>query len=110
MLFISHFQNGVTLKRKEMLWQNIADSVNQCSRWEWSGCRPSEKEVERYEVRSHNRQRRNMITGGGCPFQEIQHDDVMRRIIGETTYLLSGKRGVSAKLKFQPAARSMRSF
>ena len=27
-LLTSHFQNGVTLKRKEMLWQHIADSVN----------------------------------------------------------------------------------
>ena len=28
LLLTSHFHNGVTLKRKEMLWQHIADSVN----------------------------------------------------------------------------------
>ena len=27
-LLMSHFQNGVTLKKKELTWRNIADKVN----------------------------------------------------------------------------------
>ena len=27
-LLMSHFQNGVTLKKKELMWRNIADKVN----------------------------------------------------------------------------------
>ena len=27
-LLTSHFQNGVTLKKKELMWQTIADKVN----------------------------------------------------------------------------------
>ena len=34
-----------------------------------------------------DRQRRSLTTGGGCPLPEIQYEDVIRRIIGETTNL-----------------------
>ena len=42
-----------------------------------------------------DQQRRSMKTGGGCPFPEIHYEDVIRRIIRETTSLVNGVEGKS---------------
>ena len=82
-LLTSHFQNGVTLKRKEMLWKHIADSVNAIG---GNGRSVGQVKKRWKDMKSAviDRQRQRTKTGGGCPLQDIQYEDIIRRIIGET--------------------------
>ena len=95
-LLTSHFQNGVTLKRKEMLWKHIADSVNAIG---IGGNGRSVGQVKKRwkDMKSAviDRQRQSTETGGGCPLPEIQYEDIIRRIIGEITNLVNGVEGKS---------------
>ena len=57
-----NFQNGVTLKRKEMLWQHIANSVNALGSNGWSvgQVRKRWKDMKSAVI---DRQHRSMTTG-----------------------------------------------
>ena len=86
----------LSLKRKEMLWKHIADSVNAIG---GNGRSVAVGQVKKRwkDMKSAviDRQRQSTKTGGGCPLPEIQYEDIIRRIIGETTNLVNGMEGKS---------------
>ena len=88
----------MTLKRKEMLWKHIGDSVNAIG---IGGNGRSVGQVKKWwkDMKSAviDRQRQSTKTGGGCSLPEIQYEDIIRRIIaiGETTNLVNGVEGKS---------------
>lgn len=88
-LLTSHFQNGITLKKKEMMWKKIADKVNAVG----GHGRTVEQLKKRWKDMKAavlERQRKSTGTGGGGPLPEVPYEDIIRKIIGENTNLVNG--------------------
>ena len=91
-LLMSHFQNGITLKKKELMWRKIADKVNAVG----GNGRAVAQVKKRWKDMKQavlERQRKSTATGGGGPLPEVPYEELVLAILGANTNLVDGIEG-----------------
>ena len=86
-LLMSHFQNGVTLKKKELMWRKISDKVNVVG----GNGRTVAQVKKRWKDMKQavlERQRKSTATGGGGPLPEVPYEELVLAILGANTNLV----------------------